>query len=345
MLGGKKIIAYGAGDGFLTFDLYILKRHGFKLHAVLDRRFECGDTHCGVPAFNPLEYKPAEEELDAVVVITVGTKEYHKEIFGCLYELGFRNVILTTDIYEYHLICPPERPSNTEKILEGLSVFSDDLSCEVYRSVVQTHTLRKVVPVPSCPLEEQYFPRDIRLRYSRFVNCGAYNGDTLKRLYALHGKVDAIACFEPDKSNFEQLTQYLEDAEIAGSVRAFPYGVFSHATELPFAAGYKTNSAISDNGETVVQCVAMDQALNDFHPTFICMDIEGAELEALKGAESLIREDRPDLAVCVYHSPSHIWEIPLYLDGLHLGYKFYLRNYTGFVGETVLYAIGDYVKS
>ena len=68
------------------------------------------------------------------------------------------------------------------------------------------------------------------------------------------------------------------------------------------------------------------------------MDIEGAELEALKGEEKTIQANRPDLGICVYHSPSHLWEIPLYLHGLGVGYRLYLRNYTSFTGETVLYA-------
>jgi hypothetical protein len=68
------------------------------------------------------------------------------------------------------------------------------------------------------------------------------------------------------------------------------------------------------------------------------MDIEGAEPEALKGAEGIIRSSRPDLAICVYHAPNHLWEIAQYLNGLELGYRFYLRNYTTFSAETVLYA-------
>jgi hypothetical protein len=95
---------------------------------------------------------------------------------------------------------------------------------------------------------------------------------------------------------------------------------------------------ISDKGDSFIQCIAMDHVIAGFKPTFISMDVEGAELEALKGAEMLIRENKPDLAICVYHASNHVWDIPLYLDGLRLGYKFYLRNYTSFIGETVLYA-------
>ena len=60
--------------------------------------------------------------------------------------------------------------------------------------------------------------------------------------------------------------------------------------------------------------------------------------EALKGAEKTIWSSRPDLAICVYHAPNHLWEKPLYIHSLGLGYRFYLRNYTSFTGETVLYA-------
>ncbi len=68
------------------------------------------------------------------------------------------------------------------------------------------------------------------------------------------------------------------------------------------------------------------------------MDIEGAELEALKGAERTIRQHRPQLAICVYHSLPDVWEIPLLIHQFDPGYTFYLRSY-GFMGlETVLYA-------
>lgn len=73
--------------------------------------------------------------------------------------------------------------------------------------------------------------------------------------------------------------------------------------------------------------------------TFIKMDIEGAELETLKGASRLIAEQKPKLAVCVYHKPEDIFTIPEYLRTLNPDYKFYLRYYTFAEWDTVLYAI------
>lgn len=318
---------------------------------MLDRKFKSGDNFYGISAFSPFEYTPTNEEKESsVVVVAVHKMGYFEEIYNSLRKLGFKNIISAIDIYELQLFRVPTELEkkgfdyyleNREKIMECMELFSDDLSSEVFIRFIQTHMLRKPIHIPNHPLEEQYFPRDIKLSkgYSRFINCGAYNGDTVMRLNALFGKVEAIACFEPDPGNFELLTQYLSNKhnEIAQIVIVFPCGVFSKEGQLHFLSA-DISSTISDLGESFIQCLALDHAIPGFKPTFIDMDIEGAELEALKGAEMLIKENKPDLAICVYHAPNDVWDIPLYLESLHLGYRFYLRNYTSFTIETVLYA-------
>ena len=117
-----------------------------------------------------------------------------------------------------------------------------------------------------------------------------------------------------------------------------PLGVYKENIQLHFAANNKSNSAISHEGNLLIQCVALDLCLPDFEPSFISMDIEGAEFDALQGMKEIIKKHHPKLAVCVYHSPDHIWTIPQFLHELVPEYKFYLRNYTGFTSETVLYA-------
>jgi FkbM family methyltransferase len=71
---------------------------------------------------------------------------------------------------------------------------------------------------------------------------------------------------------------------------------------------------------------------------FIKMDIEGAELDALKGSEQSIRRFKPEMAITIYHSLEDFWQIPQYLDSLNLGYEFYLRHFTIHAEETVLFA-------
>jgi FkbM family methyltransferase len=74
---------------------------------------------------------------------------------------------------------------------------------------------------------------------------------------------------------------------------------------------------------------------------FIKMDIEGAELNALKGAVDTIKKHKPKLAICVYHSMEDFGTIPKFINELNLGYKFYLGHYTIYQEETVLFAIAE----
>lgn len=69
------------------------------------------------------------------------------------------------------------------------------------------------------------------------------------------------------------------------------------------------------------------------------MDIEGAEMEALKGAENILKRDKPKLAICLYHKREDMWEIPYLIKSIKPEYKFFIRHYSNYEGETVLYAI------
>ncbi len=73
--------------------------------------------------------------------------------------------------------------------------------------------------------------------------------------------------------------------------------------------------------------------------TFIKLDIEGSELEALRGAEKIIRRDKPRLAISIYHKPQDYFEIPLYIRGLVPEYKLYIRHHKFNKNDTVLYAV------
>lgn len=75
------------------------------------------------------------------------------------------------------------------------------------------------------------------------------------------------------------------------------------------------------------------------HVDFIKMDIEGAELYALKGASETIRRFKPKLAISVYHKPDDMIVIPEYIQSLNPDYRFYLDYYTIIGDEIVLYAI------
>lgn len=98
------------------------------------------------------------------------------------------------------------------------------------------------------------------------------------------------------------------------------------------------SAKVASEGNDRIEVVSLDSYIKE-KVTFIKMDIEGAELEALKGCQNTIKKYRPKLAISVYHKKEDIIEIPGYIMSLVPDYHFYLRHYSSGFAETVLYAL------
>jgi FkbM family methyltransferase len=191
-----------------------------------------------------------------------------------------------------------------------------------------------------------YFPEGlISLRTPQcFVDCGAYDGDTLRQFLAQAGGLFREAhLFEPDPGNFRALSSRIRalPRAVAGAVRAYPLAAGAGPGRLRFRAGEAESSALCETGDAEVAVAALDEVLAGVNPTFLKMDIEGAELEALAGASGLIRAHRPVLAICVYHRPEHPWRIPLLLRKLLPDSRLALRAHASDGCEWVAYAVPE----
>lgn len=172
----------------------------------------------------------------------------------------------------------------------------------------------------------------------RFLDCGGYTGDTVAEVIRREGEIEACAVFEPDGKNYSRMVERLNALKgKIGQRWLYPCAVAGEVA-LRFFSNGTGSGALAGSGNHMVQAVTLDQTVPDFHPTYIKMDIEGAELAALNGARRIITQDRPDLAICVYHAVNHIWDIPLLLNSWALDYRFFLRSYNAYTMETVLYA-------
>ena len=81
---------------------------------------------------------------------------------------------------------------------------------------------------------------------------------------------------------------------------------------------------------------SIDELIN--HRLIVTVDIEGSELSLLKGAQKVIKRNKPKLVICVYHKPEDLYEIPLYIQALCSDYKIYIRHSSPIFMETVCYA-------
>ncbi len=172
-----------------------------------------------------------------------------------------------------------------------------------------------------------------------FVDIGCLNGETARNFITwAGGKYRHIYCFEADPNNARDCREKMKDLLSVGKVTLVEKAAAAHAGILSFQSCGNGCSKLGD-GDIKVETVSLDDALAGTKPTFIKMDIEGGEYEALKGAARLIREQHPKLAISVYHLPADIFDIPALILSYYPDYKFYLRHYSPFVEETVLYAI------
>ena len=258
------------------------------------------------------------------------------------------NDLLTSIVYSQDRKVPTLSMQNAEKYFVKhqkdvefiASLLSDDLSREVYFSAIKYRNTHNPKDAPVYSKHDQYFVKDIVSLSDNevFVDCGAYDGDTMKEFIKVSGgKYQSIVCFEP----VEDYHKRLKKRGNGKSVTAIRAGVYKESTTLNFNDAGGKGSAITNNAEHTISIPvrAIDDVPECKDATFIKMDVEGAELDALHGAKETILRNKPKLAICIYHYHRDFVEIPKYLHSLVPEYKFYIRHHAFSINETVLYAI------
>ena len=150
-----------------------------------------------------------------------------------------------------------------------------------------------------------------------------------------------IYAIEADTEIYLELKKFVNKHDYE-NVELFNVGVWNEKGVLSFDNNTEdpTSSSISTEGNIKIDVDSLDHLIANGKVDFIKMDIEGAELNALHGAENLIKQNKPILAVCVYHKADDLIKIPQYIKKLNEKYKLYLRKHKRFSScELVLYAI------
>lgn len=185
-------------------------------------------------------------------------------------------------------------------------------------------------------IENQYFDDLVTFSDDEvFVDGGCFDLETAEFLMK-KCKPKRIYAFEPDESNLKIITDKIEKNGYK-NIEIMKVGLWKENDKLFFNSSADCSHIVGE-GDTCIDVVAMDKVINE-KVTFIKMDIEGAELKALMGAKNIIKRDRPKLAICIYHKPEDITEIPAYIKSLVPEYHFYIRHHSFTNCETVLYAI------
>jgi FkbM family methyltransferase len=295
--------------------------------------------------------KPVAEldDLDRHVPVAIAS---HRVLGAseCLRAMGFRTVlpfaalqVMTPDLFPPHMFYDgllDDLAHNRDQYQWLYDAVADERSRDVLKAVVAfRQTLDAATLKPVLDNDDLYAPKGL-IRFSDhevYVDGGSFDGDTIRSfIERVNGRFTAVYAFEPDPVTFKTL-----QANFALEPRVHPFhaGLYSQKGSLRFRDDASRGAIFAADGEIEMPVTTIDATVGDEPVTYVKMNIEGAEIDALNGARRAIERWHPKLALSVYHRASDLWRIPRLVRELSAEYDLYLRQHDGGIIETVLYAL------
>jgi len=343
----ENVCVFGLGKYFdEAFESKHMKEK-YKVNLLCDNNPEkWGKKFYGIECVPPEKLK---EYKNLVVIITMGNP------IGVMRQLSEMGVVWLTHAHlslDEMTELPKDKvwfKKESEKLFQVYDLLNDEVSRKVFSNVIANRTAFLCAEYSyeevASRTPEYFDPEVIKLtQQESFVDCGAYIGDTIKAFLKAVSDYQAVYAFELDYSNYKDMESAYGNME---KIHLYNNAAWNEEKEISYSSGEGDNEPRegisvlkSGEGTTLIgKAVVLDNVLADKEITYIKMDIEGAEVPALQGCKKIISEQKPKLAICLYHKISDFWEVPLLIKSFRPDYKFAVRHYNpyGFMG-TVLYA-------
>lgn len=347
----SNIFLYGGGyTGAIIIKLF--REEGIEIIAIIDDDENLqGKDIQGIPVISFQKFSIIYQEKNNISVVL--TSIYGKAILKKLEILPDLKIYELFDWYSeiignkewINLICEEQELSILRFEWDLLKEnWTDKKSIQVLEGLWKYFRSKDLNDIEKiCTDEEQYFIPEVlnAIKLPLYIiDGGAYRGELLHSLLDNKLNFEKWYCFEPDPENYILLTEQANQNGLNNQQICIKKGLWSESREIYFKSGNATGSCIvSYKTSDYVDVVSIDEYINMGKCNFIKMDIEGAELQALKGAMNVIKRERPILAICIYHSIRDYWEIPKLLMNELENYQYYVRHHALICNETVLYAI------
>ena len=252
-----------------------------------------------------------------------------------------RFIFYLSEIFDMEVVTWSFIEDNKDFFEDFYANLQDRQSKDSFVAYIASKVYQDMKYLPSVFEKTQYFPKGIfeLTDNESFFDCGAFTGDTIAEfLKATGGNYRHIWAVEPDKTNCEHLRQYIDNEKLR-HIDVINKGVYSHIGKLPFQETGSMLSMITDNSAHSIETDTIDHIAAGNPVTYIKMDVEGVEMQALKGAEQTIRAYKPVLGISIYHKQQDLIDIPTYIKAIVPEYKFYFRVHKKLAIDTVLYGV------
>ncbi|MBR5486299.1 MAG: FkbM family methyltransferase [Oscillospiraceae bacterium] len=285
-----------------------------------------------------------------------------EEQYGDLFILmafGIHDIPMTeriTKIAERHEFAAPDVPvigdglfdldyivKHENELQQVYDMLADEQSRKVFADILNYKISGDIRYLASCTTTpDEAYENILRLDENEdYADLGAYKGDTVEEfLKYTSGKYSSITAFEPDVKNHKKLTARMQELGIDADCR----NISAHSTEevLYFASRGGRHSSLDKEKGKPTQANSLDNVREGKRVSFINMDVEGAEKEAINGCKQTILKYQPKMLISIYHRTEDMFAIPLQVRDINPNYKFYMRHYRYIPAwDTNLYCISE----
>ncbi len=230
---------------------------------------------------------------------------------------------------------------HADEIKIAYEFLADERSKQVFENVLRFKRSGNIEYLRACESEREEVFRNI-FRFSNnesYLDLGAYTGDTVTEFINLtDNQFNNIIALEPDKKNYKKLADLCDNLQDS-RITCYNAGAWDKTDKLIFDGRGGRNSHLGDSGYTV-DVFAVDELLKDIPVSYIKMDVEGAEAQAIKGLSNTIKRYSPAMAISAYHKTADFFTLPLIVHELNPDYKIFLRHHPYIPAwETNLYVV------
>lgn len=321
--------------------LRYLKKTGVQVLFFLDNNPEKqGQTIDGIKVVAPQSLAEIMPTAAVLIAARHAVQPVKKQLDG----IGLRNL-------SFDAFFVAQNIAFVEKIRSDF-LITDERSHQVFDGILMAMVSGNEAHCAQVMDTNHYFilPEFVNCGADHFVDAGAFVGDSVEKfIWANNGVFKKIYAFEPGPAQFSALNFRMDRLSREWAFGKEKYecirlGLSDSAREISFSVDQNMlqgTNLLEEKEENEVNASVKVVSLDDFlagrPATFIKVDIEGMEMEMLRGAKKTIQQFKPKLALSIYHEPEDLFNIHLYVRSLVPEYNIVVRHHAPTLMETVLY--------
>ncbi|MDY4920200.1 MAG: FkbM family methyltransferase [Phascolarctobacterium sp.] len=327
----KPIVLYGMGNGADKI-LDWCEAHKVTVQGVFaSDEFVRGQSFRG---FTVERYDALKKRLGVELLVVIAFASERPEVLARFRELAAEQEVVAPHLSlfeEEETVSLAWLAQHAEALQSVYERLADDWSRKVFSCTLNYKLSGKISYLFECETEREADLRElVRPRQDEvYLDLGAYNGDTIEELGRLTDwQWQEVMAVEPDRRNCRKLRALAERlAEQGLAVEVHESGIWDSDTVLSFSDSGGRQSTFVGATKIEVPVTTIDSVAAERPISYIKMDVEGAEVQALNGGMNTIKSLRPKLFVAAYHYDVDLFRLPQALWQLVPEYKIYLRKH------------------